>query len=156
MKLLQRRKFIHAVEDHFGSTRSIIPKPKSVDIDQLSISTVSTTFQMESELFSSETDDPPLATARITAGLTRQHHGITIRYIHCKNIFFLPAKEKCILNLNPATNSVSDLYKMIASQQNITSDLKLELYFSEGYPLDLNDHTIMGKFRLISHNLMII
>lgn len=108
---------------------------------------------MESELFSSEIDDIPLALPTSNQS-TRQPHGITIRYIHCKNIFLLPAREKCILNLNPAMNSICDLYKLIASQQNITtaSDLKLELYFSEGYPLDLNDHTSLGMLLFMDND----
>lgn len=150
MKPLHRRKFITAVKDRYNSIRSIIPKSKSIDTDQLSVSSASTTFHMESELFSSEYGDT-VVTTPVPAASTRQHHGITVRYVHCKNIFLFPAKEKCILNLNPTTNSVSELYKMIASQQNITEDLKLELYFNEGYPLDLNDHTIMGMFLFNDH-----
>ena len=147
MKPLQRRKFITAVKDRYRSIRSIIPKSKPVDMDQLSVSTTSTSFHMESELFSSEFGDTVVTAAPpAPPALTRQHCGITVRYLHCKNIFLLDAKEKCILNLNPTTNSLFDLYKMIASQQDITEDFKLELYFSEGYPLDLNDHTIMGMY----------
>jgi hypothetical protein len=143
MKPLHSRKFITAVRDRYRSIRSIIPKSKPIDADQLSVSTISTSFHMESELFSSEFGD--------TVDTPTPSSTITIRYLHCKNLFIFDAKEKCILNVNPTTNSLLDLYKMIASQQDITEDFKLELYFSEGYPLDLNDHTIAGMYLFIDH-----
>ena len=140
MKLLQRRKFIRAIKEHFCSQ----PKLSVFDVDQLSISSSSThtTFQMETELFSSEFDDPHLPSP--TTVPIRRQRNITIHYIHCKNIFLLQSKQECIMNLDPSECSLSVIFDLIASKHDIPKELILEMYFSEGYPLDANKHTITG------------
>lgn len=152
MKPLHRRKFIRAIKSHFSSMTSIEPKSKYSDIDQHSFSSSSThtTFHMESELFSSELDPGIVSPLPIHVPTSRQR-SITIRYIHCKNLFIFKAKEKCVLNLDPCYSTVGDLYNLIASQQGISGDLKLELYFSEGYPLDVNDYTSKGIYKTTIH-----
>ena len=136
MKPLHRRKFMRAIKE-CCSTRSMYS-----DVDQYSTcSSTHTTFQMEFEQFSSE-----LELSTHTEPCVRQQHSITIRYIHCKNVFLLNIKDRSVLNLNPFDTSLKDLYSLIASQLDIPKELTLELFFSEGYPLDVNDHTISGMY----------
>ena len=72
--------------------------------------------------------------------------GISVRYIHCQNLFTFQAEEKILLNIAPTT-TLEELIALISSAEGIvTGDWMLELFFGEGYPLDPNEITLKGDY----------
>ena len=67
----------------------------------------------------------------------------TVRYIHCQNIFMFQAEEKAIHNLSPTTTH-EDLIALIVVAEGVSGEMTLELFFSEGCPLDANKITLRG------------
>lgn len=72
--------------------------------------------------------------------------GLSVRYIHCQNLFTIQAEEKALHNI-PPTTSLEELIALIASTEGVTEDWSLELFFSEGYPLDPNEITLKGDYQ---------
>ena len=74
--------------------------------------------------------------------------GISVRYIHCQNLFAFQAEEKILLNIAPTT-TLEELIAVISSAEGIvTGDWMLELFFGEGYPLDPNEITLKGDYAM--------
>ena len=68
-----------------------------------------------------------------------------IRYIVCQDLFYASVKEKAISELGPST-TLSDFYNVIMREEGISSDLTLEVFSHEGYPLHPNEFTSECKF----------
>ena len=82
--------------------------------------------------------------AHMAVQVTSVTHGIDgsliqIRYILCKNMFSAPVKEKKILQLNVST--LHEFYNSVKQVESISSDLSLEVFSHEGYPLHPNEFT---------------
>lgn len=73
---------------------------------------------------------------------------IEIRYIICQDLFYTSVEEKAITELNPST-TVNDIYDIIMKKEGISSDLTLEVYSHEGYPLHPNEFTSQCKFSFV-------
>ncbi len=73
--------------------------------------------------------------------------GLSIRYIHCQNLFTHQAEEKALHNVPPMA-TLEELITQIASTEGVAKDETLELFFGEGYPLDPNEITLKGDLYL--------
>ena len=136
MKPLQRRKFLRAIKTHFGSATSIDPIPKPVVLDQRSDLSIHT----NTSRYSANDSSPPVS------DLPSHHQiGITIDYIHCKDIFRSDSRKRTITGLNPRSTTLCEVYDWIKNEVELQSGMDLELYFAEGYPLDVNALTIGSK-----------
>lgn len=71
--------------------------------------------------------------------------GLSVRYVHCQNLFTYQAEEKVLHNV-PPTTTLGELVCLIASAEGLTKDKTVELFFKEGYPLDPNEITLKGDY----------
>lgn len=71
--------------------------------------------------------------------------GLSVRYVHCQNLFTYQAEEKVLHNI-PPTTTLGELVCLIASTEGLTKDKTIELFFKEGYPLDPNEITLKGDY----------
>ena len=74
-----------------------------------------------------------------------QCDALSVRYIHCQNLFASQVEEKALHNI-PPTTTLEELVALIASAEGVTKNMTLELFFSEGYPLDANRLTLKGEY----------
>ena len=65
---------------------------------------------------------------------------VQIRYIICQDMFSAPVKEKTLPELNGST-TLKDFYDSIMQVESISSDLTIEVFSHEGYPLHPNEFT---------------
>ena len=65
---------------------------------------------------------------------------VQIRYILCQDMFSASVKEKTLSELNGST-TLKDFYDSIMQVESISSDLTLEVFSHEGYPLHPNEFT---------------
>ena len=65
---------------------------------------------------------------------------VQIHYIICQDMFSAPVKAKILPELNAST-TLKDLYDCIMQVESISSDLTLEVFSHEGYPLHPNEFT---------------
>lgn len=70
---------------------------------------------------------------------------IIIRYIVCKDLFSMDAKERFIINTDPNTVTMKDLHTSIATCVDVEEGYVLELFSHEGYPLCPNEFTMNCK-----------
>lgn len=70
---------------------------------------------------------------------------IVIRYIVCKDLFSVDAKERFIINTDPNTVTMKDLHTSIATCVDVEEGYVLELFSHEGYPLCPNEFTLNCK-----------
>ena len=74
---------------------------------------------------------------------------VKIRYILCQDMFSASVKEKTLSELNAST-TLKDFYDNIMQVESISSDLTLEVFSHEGYPLHPNEFTSQCEFYLWS------
>lgn len=118
-----------------------VPQPQVVD--SASGATQATTpvpMDIEPNLTCSSSADP-VPGSEVTDN--SQSDTLTVRYIHCQNLFAFQAEEKSLHGLSPTT-TLEELIRLITLAEGVTEDMILELYFSEGYPLDANRITLKG------------
>ena len=65
---------------------------------------------------------------------------VQIRYIICQDMFSAPVKEKILSELSAST-TLKGFYDTIMQVESISSDLTLEVFSHEGYPLHPNEFT---------------
>ena len=65
---------------------------------------------------------------------------VQIRYIICQDMFSAPVKEKILSELSTST-TLKGFYDSIVQVESISSDLTLEVFSHEGYPLHPNEFT---------------
>ena len=71
---------------------------------------------------------------------------ITVRYVLCQDLYDSNVNEKWIRDLKPQKDTLSLLYQIIARENYVRTDMRLELFSHEGYPLNANQYTIDCKF----------
>ena len=74
---------------------------------------------------------------------------VQIRYILCQDMFSASVKEKTLSELKAST-TLKDFYDNIMQVESISSDLTLEVFSHEGYPLHPNEFTSQCEFYLWS------
>ena len=80
---------------------------------------------------------------------------IIIRYIVCKDLFSMDAKERFIINTDPNTVTMKDLHTSIATCVDVEEGYVLELFSHEGYPLCPNEFTMNCKLDYTCNNIII-
>ena len=144
LKPIQQRKLLRAV------AKNLLPPDaphraqvhvQPVVSDSGTSQAVPVPMDIEPNLTCSSSVDPPVHSTEVPN--IPQSDTLSVRYIHCQNLFTLQAEEKALHNISPTT-SLEELIKLIASAEGIADDMTLELYFSEGYPLDANRITLKG------------
>ena len=81
---------------------------------------------------------------------------IMIRYIVCKDLFFMDTKERFIINTNPNTVTMKDLHNSIAMCVDVEEGFVLELFSHEGYPLCPNEFTFSCKLHYASNIVLLL
>lgn len=71
---------------------------------------------------------------------------ITVRYVLCQGLYSSSVNEKWIRGLNPQEDKLSSLHQLIIKESHVPTDMELELFSHEGYPLNANKYTIDCKF----------
>ena len=145
MKPIQQRKLLRAVEKMKSLSLNMPEVHKQSPVVSNTAETASAiSLPMEVDLCSSSLtlcDPSHLITSANGASTSKDK--ITIKYVHCQDLFMYQAEEKAINNLDPTT-SLGELVTLIEFAEGVSEDLALELFFSEGYPLDANSITLKG------------
>ena len=143
MKPIQQRKLLRAIE----KMKSLPPNTPQAQLPTVESGiTQPVPLPMDIELSSSVSDIvhvPDLASCTATSEASGSRGTLTVRYIHCQNLFMFQAEEKTICNLLPTT-TLEELIASIAFAEGVSEEMTLELFFSEGYPLDANKITLKG------------
>lgn len=139
LKPIQQRKLLRAIAE---KTK---PLPSDASAQTLVVVADSDTTQTSPLPMDTE---PTLATSSPVhsseaAPTNPQCDALSVRYIHCQNLFSYQAEEKALHNI-PPTTTLEELISLIAAAEGVTKDMTLELFFSEGYPLDANKITLKG------------
>ena len=76
----------------------------------------------------------------------KPQRNITVRYVLCQGLYSSSVSEKWIRGLNPQEDKLSSLHQLIIKESHVPTDMTLELFSHEGYPLNANEYTIDCKF----------
>jgi hypothetical protein len=134
LKPIQQRKLLRAIAE----------KNTALDVSQADSDNSQTSLPMDIDPIPATcTSNPVHSSSPNNPECCDTAQGLSIRYIHCQNLFTHQAEEKALHNV-PPTATLEELITQIASTEGVAKDETLELFFGEGYPLDPNEITLKG------------